>query len=558
MKLKKYLQETAKYLLRSYPVIRPYVKKVERLYRMTDEELHDYNEQRFLYIFRKAFDKSPFYHKLYTEAGITKADINCLEDIVKLPVVTKEMVKKNGLEMLTVSRHRVISGHTSGTTGTPLTIYENWPSIWWERAYGYYYSKLCGYKDGQRIVTLRGNIDKSMLSLKVHLANTLFLSSYNINAQTAETYYKKIIDFKPVAIKGYPSSLYALALALKDKGLECHIPVSFTSSETLYLHQRKLVEEVFHTQIYDHYGTTERTVSFDETIDHNGYYENPGYGIEEYYDDYLITTSLINDAFPLIRYKTDDRIVLKEGVRKTKEGFIDRGSIKNVDGRAAIFLICKDGTPVSDVALTFVFKHDYGVRYAQFIQNEVGKVLLNLVVDERYNSDSEKYIRGYLDKTLGVNNMDVAIKLIPESELKYTGRNKLQLVISAISGCKSEDFLLGGGIKQILGRRDDFIVCKDGSMVTRVDFIEKIRHIKACQWIQSKVGEVEVRIVPDDGFTEDDKMLVVSVTAQRCGKDNMDVIPRLCTMEELEYSNRGKFRLIINKSKNYSRLTNPS
>lgn len=95
-------------------------------------------------------------------------------------------------------------------------------------------------------------------------------------------------------------------------------------------------------------------------------------------------------------------------------------------------------------------------------------------------------------------------------------------------------------------------------MVTRVDFIEKIRHIKACQWIQSKVGEVEVRIVPDDGFTEDDKMLVVSVTAQRCGKDNMDVIPRLCTMEELEYSNRGKFRLIINKSKNYSRLTNPS
>ena len=54
MKLKKYLQETAKYLLRSYPVIRPYVKKVERLYQMTDEELHEYNEQRFLYIFRKA------------------------------------------------------------------------------------------------------------------------------------------------------------------------------------------------------------------------------------------------------------------------------------------------------------------------------------------------------------------------------------------------------------------------------------------------------------------------------------------------------------------------
>ena len=547
MKLKKYLQETAKYLLRSYPVIRPYVKKVERLYQMTDEELHEYNEQRFLYIFRKAFDKSPFYHKLYTEAGITKADINCLEDIVKLPVVTKEMVKKNGLEMLTVSRHRVISGHTSGTTGTPLTIYENWPSIWWERAYGYYQEKLCGYTGGRRIVTIRGNLDKNILCLKVHLANTLFLSSYNISAQTAEIYYRKIVDFKPTAIKGYPSSLYALALALKDKGLECHIPVAFTSSETLYPHQRKLIEEMFHTQIYDHYGTTERTVSLDETLDHNGYYEQPGYGIEEYSDDYLITTSLINDTFPLIRYKTDDRIVLKEGAKKTKEGFIDRESIQKVDGRAATLLICKDGTSVSSAALSYVFKYA-NIRYAQFVQDKVGVVQLNIVPEDSYSSDSEKYIRDYLDKTLGVNNMDVTIKMVSESELQHTGRNKLQLVVSTLNNCNSV-CCAGGGIKLISGRSDDSIICKDGSIVTRIDFVEKLKHIKACQWIQHKAGEVEVRIVPDEGFCDKDKISVVSVTAQRCGEGNMDVIPRLCTMDELEYSGRGKFRLIINKTK---------
>ena len=61
MKLKKYLYETAKYVLRSYPVIYPYIKEVEKLYAMSPEELNQRNEKRFLEIFHRAYDKSPFY-----------------------------------------------------------------------------------------------------------------------------------------------------------------------------------------------------------------------------------------------------------------------------------------------------------------------------------------------------------------------------------------------------------------------------------------------------------------------------------------------------------------
>lgn len=86
MNLRKYLEESCKYMLRSYPIIRPYVKEVEGLFTMSQEELNKRNEQRFLEIFSKAYDKSPFYHKLYTEAGIKKEDITCLADIKKLPI----------------------------------------------------------------------------------------------------------------------------------------------------------------------------------------------------------------------------------------------------------------------------------------------------------------------------------------------------------------------------------------------------------------------------------------------------------------------------------------
>ena len=94
------------------------------------------------------------------------------------------------------------------------------------------------------MVSLRGNLGRSEISLKIHVSNTLFLSSYNINEQMAITYYRLIEHHHAKAIEGYPSSLYNLALVLRDKGFECHIPIAFTSSETLHDYQRALIEKV--------------------------------------------------------------------------------------------------------------------------------------------------------------------------------------------------------------------------------------------------------------------------------------------------------------------------
>ncbi len=426
---KKYIKESLKYLLRSSFFINKYVEEIDALYEMTPMELKMRNEKRFLEIFNKVFTSSAYYRNLCKSVGVTSIDdIKHIEDIVKLPILTKDMLKKHGKELLTCKEKGLIKNHTSGTTGTPLTVYQDWKSVWKEQAYFVCYRKRCGYNYGEPMVSLRGNLTRDEISMKIHVSNTLFLSSYNINSKTAETYHRLIERHHPKAIEGYPSSLYSLALVLKDKGLECHIPVAFTSSETLFDYQRKLIEKIFHTQVYDHYGTTERTIRLEESFDHNGYFEDPGYGIEEYYDDHIISTSLINDIFPLIRYKTDDRIVLKEGINKSSQGFIDNA----------------------------------------------------------------------------------------------------------------------GGIERVVGRTDDILVCKDDSMVTRVDFIEEGEHIKACQWIQNEKGKLEIRIVPDEGFTNKDVDFVIEETLKRCGHGNMDITTKVCSMDEMIFSKRGKFKLIVN------------
>ena len=442
--IKKYLKETAKYLLRSSFFTRKYVNEIEEMYGMSPAELRKRNEKRFLEIFHKAWDNSGYYRSLCISGGVKSADdIQHLEDIVKLPILTKDMLRKHGKDLLTRKEKGLIKNHTSGTTGTPLTVWQDWASVWREQAYFVCYRKRCGYNYGEPMVSLRGNLTRDEIFLKVHVSNTLFLSSYNINAQTAETYHRLIEKHHPKAIEGYPSSLYSLALVLRDKGLECHIPVAFTSSETLFDYQRKVIEQVFQTQVYDHYGTTERTIRLEESFNHNGYFEDSGYGIEEYYDDYIISTSLINDVFPLIRYKTEDRVVLKEDVRKTPEGFIDyTNGIEKVDGRAMTFIVGKDGTKYSNAALTFIFKDVEWVKYSQFIQKEKGKVDLNIVPDGSVYKETEKELLQNIDKKIGLDNIDISIHQVSEKELIYTNRNKLMLVVNEIPTING---IMGGG-----------------------------------------------------------------------------------------------------------------
>ena len=420
--LKKYIKETAKYLLRCYPIIRPYVKRIDAMYEMSNEDLKKRNEERFLHIFRRAYDKSPFYHRLYTEAGIKKEDITCLDDIKKLPVITKDMVKKHAAEMLTVPKWQVMAGHTSGTTGTPLTVYSSWSSIWWNQAYTYSARLRNGFKYGQPLVSLRGNLDRNTMHMKVHVSNTLYLSSYCINKDTVKAYYDMIIQHQPVAIEGYPSSLYTLALCMKEAGLKLHIPVAFTSSETLLDYQRHLIEMQLGTEIYDNYGMTEQTIYLQEAFNHQGYYELPGYSINEYLEDGEICTSLTNEAFPLIRYRSNDIIELAE-----LDAEHPQIMVKSVEGRKEDFLLCKDGGRIQ--RLDFIFKGVNHVRYGQLLQEKNGFLNVNIVPDQGFTKLDEKTVVNNVLERIGKGNVDFKINLVKEADLVYTKRGKFKFLI---------------------------------------------------------------------------------------------------------------------------------
>lgn len=432
----KYFKETAKYMLRSKPVIARQIKEVERLYRMSPAELADYRNERFMHIFRKAITRSPFYGKLYADHGISIDDIKSVDDISRLPEITSSMFRANPKELLTRSPRGLVTAHTSGTTGTPLTVYESWDSLWREQAYFVIYRRLCGYEYGQPLVSLRGNLRGDCLSLKVDVSNTLYLSSFLLNEEHVQQYVDLIRKHRPRAIEAFPSSLHNLALLMRDHGIKLDIPIAFTSSETMYPNQQRLIEETFNCHIYDHYGSTERTLGIEQHPELPGYFECPGYAVAEYYPDHVTSTSLINDAFPLIRYRLDDVIIPASNPDLspiTRNGIkVPPPTIEAIQGRYIANLKTSDGTRISDSALTFLFKEVKNVCQAQFVQTVPGKVVLNIVPEPGFGEKDKKYILSQIDSLIGLDKLEVDFRLVQRDGLTYTSRNKLPLVVSKL------------------------------------------------------------------------------------------------------------------------------
>ncbi|MFB0560371.1 MAG: phenylacetate--CoA ligase family protein [Candidatus Lokiarchaeia archaeon] len=56
---------------------------------MSNEEKRRLDDKNLLFIFKHAYNNSPFYKKLYKDAGLTPEDIKSVEDLPKIPLITK-------------------------------------------------------------------------------------------------------------------------------------------------------------------------------------------------------------------------------------------------------------------------------------------------------------------------------------------------------------------------------------------------------------------------------------------------------------------------------------
>jgi phenylacetate-CoA ligase len=219
---------------------------------------------------------------------------------------------------------------------------------------------------------------------------------------------------KPKALIGYPSSLSSLSKLLDENNYKLCIPLAFTSSESIYSFQKSLIRESFGCKLYDWYGNAERSIALQEEF--NEYKEPKLYSINEYHENHIITTSLINNSFPLIRYKVDDRLDIKNE------------KITAIVGRVDDVVILKDNTAIG--RLDHLFKGVSGISYAQIIQEQINKIDINIVLNINQKFDSE-LLEKQIENWLGIDIV-YQINFINEKQLVYMPSGKFKMVVSSV------------------------------------------------------------------------------------------------------------------------------
>ena len=91
---------------------------------MSRGELEEIQLAKLKHIVRYAYDRVPFYKKKYDEAGVAPDDIKTLDDIRRLPFVTKDDLRNNyPYGLLAVPMDDIVRIHaSSGTSGKPTVV----------------------------------------------------------------------------------------------------------------------------------------------------------------------------------------------------------------------------------------------------------------------------------------------------------------------------------------------------------------------------------------------------------------------------------------------------
>ena len=353
----------------------------------------------------------PWYSKLFREYGVNVNSSSPLEELKKLPILSKDQVKANHSDFCV---SRVSKGSmkfsTSGTTGEPLTVYTSFNQWIIEQGVIWRQWKLAGYNFRDRIAIFRSYSPvKGGTLIKVdRLRNWTYFSVFDMNDEAIANYVTYLQKWKPKFLRGYPSALNLVAEhALRYGWSLPSLKGAFSASEVVPETLRKNLHDAFGIELFDHYGQAEITCMFHECAEHSGMHINWEYGFVELLPTSekgifkIIATNLHNFAMPLIRYDTGDLAV---GDWESCNCTWSAPKIKSIRGRQDEYLYMFDKSRTSSVNLYTYFAKLEEIQQFQLIQEKYGEltVLLRLngeITNQKWLEVSGKITQDLTSKT---------------------------------------------------------------------------------------------------------------------------------------------------------------
>lgn len=415
--------------------------ELEDCERLAYAELIDRQNRKLRETVRQAYKNVPYYQQLFDQLKLTPEAINTVEDLQLLPVMGKSNIR--GREKLFVSKAVKFKTKTttSGTTGTPVSLYRDRYSINLEHASIWRQRRWANFNLDEPIASLRGDVIVSADTNKppfwqyVAAENRWLMSSYHLSDRFIPYYLEHLRNTQISAIEGYPSAIYRLACYMRDRQEE-PIPLKavFTSSEVLPDYRKQLIEQYF-GKIFDHYGQSERVAHL-TMCEHGNLHYAMDYSIIEFlptqYNNLfkIVGTTLYNAAMPLIRYDTNDFAIIRDRSCACGRAF---PVVDSIDGRLEDYIVTPAGKFVGGMGVAFG-----GVANlveGQIVQEQLDLLRVSVVPTENFSAKDHHTLLANMRSRLG-DEVEIIVQYV--DSIPRTKSGKLNTTISKI---KREDLI---------------------------------------------------------------------------------------------------------------------
>jgi len=409
-----------------------------------EKRMISYQNKKLRDLINHCYRNVPYYNSLFNRFNLKPQDIKCKEDLGKLPILTKDIIRKNFNDMI-ARNYRSFKPQldkTGGSTGDPLTYYSTKEAISLGWAATYRGWQWAGWELGDKRATLGGYslMPGESVVIKKRLRNfferNLPISVTSMDSKLMKEYLTQIIQFKPKYLRGYPSALTRLASFIEQSKISGVRPRAiFCTAELLLPNYRKKIQDVFCCDVFDGYGLRDGNGNAMECAEHRGLHVSQEISILEVVQNGkaisngnvgdILFTDLHNYAMPFIRYYSGD-----VGSFSEVKCLCGRNLpvLKSIKGRTTDIILFKNSRSLSGPAMTLIFSQ-FPIQRYQLVQKTEDKLCVLIIKAEGFTKEHETRIRNTLEYHL---SKQVQIEIQYPSEIGTTESGKHHFILSEV------------------------------------------------------------------------------------------------------------------------------
>ena len=301
---------------------------IPEIEKRSKSEIKEFQEKELRSLLKYLSKNSPFYKKWFVKHHIKLSDIKRLEDLVNIPVTTKDDLQKYNNDFFCVDPSKIVDYvTTSGTTGKPVFFGLTDKDL--DRlAYNEAISFACSNVTENDVMQLMTTIDRRFMAGLAYFLGARKLSAgiIRVGAGIPELQWDSIHKFKPSYLIAVPSFLLKLIEYAENndidinkssvKGVICiGEPLKNQDFTPNVLSQK--IKSKWDIDLFSTYASTEMGTAFAECEHQQGGHHHPELIIVEILDEddnpvkegeegELVVTTLGVEAMPLLRFKTGD------------------------------------------------------------------------------------------------------------------------------------------------------------------------------------------------------------------------------------------------------------